>query len=156
MTRLMPAPPLEVSEWLNSQHGISLSGLQGRVVMICAFQMLCPACVELGLPQAKRVRALFAEQDLVVLGLHTLFEHHSAVTKATLEAFLYENRIRFPVGLDRPGENSPIPKTMQTYNLQGTPTTILISKQGLITRQHLGHIPDLQLGSEIMALIAED
>lgn len=156
MTPLMPAPPLEADQWLNSRHDISLPSLQGRVVMICAFQMLCPACVELGLPQAKRVRALFSEKDLVVLGLHTLFEHHSAVTQATLEAFLYENRIGFPVGTDRPGENSPIPKTMQAYNLQGTPSTILINKQGQITRQQLGHIPDLQLGAEIMALIAED
>ncbi len=155
MKTLTPAPPLDVSEWLNSQHGISLASLRGRAVMICAFQLLCPACVELGLPQAKRVRTLFAEQDLVVLGLHTLFEHHGAVTKATLEAFLHENRIRFPVGIDRNDGTSAIPKTMQTYNLQGTPTTLLINKQGLITRQHLGHIPDLQLGAEIMALIAE-
>lgn len=46
------APPLQVSEWLNTPQPISLAPLRGRVVVLHAFQMLCPACVAHGLPPA--------------------------------------------------------------------------------------------------------
>ena len=62
------APPLEVSEWLNAPGGLSLSALRGRVVMLHAFQMLCPGCVSHGLPQASKVREMFAEVDVAVIG----------------------------------------------------------------------------------------
>lgn len=40
--------------------------------------------------------------------------------------------------------------------MQGTPTLILIDRQGRLRRQTFGHVPDLQLGAEIMALIGEE
>ena len=153
--RLRPAPEFVISEWLNAAEPVSLDRLRGRVVMIEAFQMLCPGCVSQGLPQAQRVRETFREADVAVIGLHSVFEHHNAQTPVALAAFLHEYRIDFPVAVDQPGEDRGLPRTMAAYGLQGTPPLVLIDRQGRRRAQHFGHVPDLCLGAEIMALIAE-
>ena len=117
--------------------------------------MLCPGCVSDGLPQAMRVHEAFGDGMVKVLGLHTVFEHHEAMPPESLEAFLYEYKIHFPVGVDKAGANVAIPKTMEAYQMQGTPTLILIDKLGRRRAQHLGHVSDLQLGAEIMSLHLE-
>jgi len=153
--RLRPAPALHVARWLNAAEPLSFDRLRGRVVLIEAFQMLCPGCVSHGLPQAQRVRETFREADVAVIGLHSVFEHHDAQTPLALAAFLHEYRIGFPVAVDAPGEDRGLPKTMAAYGMQGTPTLVLIDRPGRRRAQHFGHVPDLRLGAEIMALIAE-
>ena len=156
MPRLRTAPDLQVSAWLNTPEPVTLAGLSGKVVLLEVFQMLCPGCVEFSLPQAGRVRAMFAPEDVAVIGLHSVFEHHEAQgSEAALSAFLHEYRIGFPVGIDRQSETGGLPLTMAAYNLQGTPTTLLIDRQGRLRAHHFGHVPDLRLGAEIQALIGE-
>ena len=137
MSAPLPAPAWEVSQWLNSAP-LALEQLRGRVVVLEAFQMLCPGCVSHGLPQVKRVHALFPRDKVAVIGLHTVFEHHAAMGVESLRAFLHEYRIEFPVGIDMPGEHGPIPRTMQAYAMQGTPTLVLIDKHGRRRRQAFG------------------
>ena len=84
-----PAPAIQVARWLNAAEPLSLDRLRGRVVLIEAYQMLCPGCVSHGLPQAERVRETFREEDVAVIGLHSVFEHHDAQTQIGLEAFLH-------------------------------------------------------------------
>jgi hypothetical protein len=156
MPTFRPAPELLVAEWLNTPEPLQLADLRGKVVVMEAFQMLCPGCVQGGLPQLARIRDQFSPDDVAVLGLHTVFEHHQAQrTRIALEAFLHEYRYHFPVGIDRHETGRPVPVTMARYALQGTPTLILIDREGRLRRQTFGHVPDLQLGAEIMALIGE-
>ncbi|HYD55787.1 MAG TPA: redoxin family protein [Burkholderiales bacterium] len=146
------APEIEAADWLNTPKPLSLKDLRGRVVVVEAFQMLCPGCVQHGLPQAQRIAGAFRPGDLQVIGLHTVFEHHAVQgTREALEVFLHEYRIRFPVAIDRPGE--PLPATMAKYGMQGTPTLLLIDRAGRLRAQHLGAVPDLQLGAQIGALL---
>ena len=49
------APALQVEQWFNSPLPITLESLRGKIVVMEAFQMLCPGCVSHGLPQAMRV-----------------------------------------------------------------------------------------------------
>lgn len=124
--------------------------------MVHVFQMLCPGCVSRGIPQAQKVAALFDTPDLVVLGLHSVFEHHAAMEPHALQAFLHEYRINFPVGIDAPGEDSdPRPLTMRRYGMQGTPTTLLIDGAGRLRRHLFGGHEDLLLGAEIQTLLLE-
>jgi thiol-disulfide isomerase/thioredoxin len=149
-----PAPELDVQEWLNAESAPTLAAMRGRVVVLEAFQMLCPGCVHHGLPQAQRVARMFRPTDVQVLGIHTVFEHHEAQgTRAALAAFLHENRIEFPVAIDRP--TGRIPATMAAYEMQGTPTVVLIDAAGRRRAQHFGPVEDLQLGAEIGRLLAE-
>jgi hypothetical protein len=159
MTSNLQLPPkLEVQTWLNTTGELSLEALRGKVVAIFAFQMLCPGCVELSIPQARRVHEFFSQDDLVVIGLHTVFEHHEAMTEVSLKAFLHEYRVEFPVAIDMPSDDPgvPLPKTMQAYQMGGTPTLILIDRKGFLRKHKMGHEQELIVGAEIMALIGED
>ena len=152
-----PAPPWTTREWFNSERALQLADLRGRVVVLHAFQMLCPACVQHGLPQAQRIHAAFSPQDVAVIGLHTVFEHHDAMTPVSLQAFLHEYRIAFPVGVDAPGADArePIPATMQAYALRGTPSLILIDRRGDLRHHGFGAEDDLSVGAAIATLVGE-
>ncbi len=151
-----PAPPWQTSTWLNTSEPLTLDSLRGRVVFLHAFQMLCPGCVSQGIPQAQRVAEAFKDAPLVVVGLHTVFEHHEAMQLPSLRAFIHEYRIRFPVGVDAPGPaGDPIPQTMRAYQMQGTPSAILIDAQGRLRSHVFGVHEDLRLGAEIAMLLAE-
>ena len=148
------APELAVSHWFNTPEPITLQSLRGRVVLLHAFQMLCPGCVSQGLPQAERVRQAFPASELAVVGLHTVFEHHAAMTEAALEAFIHEYRLTLPVGVDRPGEDGPIPRTMRRYGMRGTPSTIVIDRDGVVREHAFGQVDDLALGVLVGSLVA--
>lgn len=153
-----PAPPWTTSRWFNHDgEPLQPVALRGRVVVLHAFQMLCPACVHHGLPQAQRIQATFATEDVVVVGLHTVFEHHAAMTPVSLEAFLHENRIRFAVGVDAAGSDAtdPIPITMRHYGFRGTPSLVLIDHEGHVRHHAFGAEEDLAVGAAIAALLAE-
>lgn len=154
--QLRKAPAWHMAEWLNTQTPIDLEAQRGRVVVACAFQMLCPGCVTQAIPQLRKVHQQFASDDVLVIGLHTVFEHHDAMTTVVLKAFLSENRIRFPVGVDRhPAGGGPIPLTMEIYEMQGTPTWLLVDRGGFLRQQIFGHVEDLRLGAEITRLSLE-
>jgi hypothetical protein len=153
---LGPAPEWQTTTWFNTPTPITLASLRGRVVLLHAFQMLCPGCVLHGLPQAQRVAATFAAAPLTVVGLHTVFEHHDVMGPAALDVFLKEYRVRFPVAVDRPDPSGAgSPATMQAYAMRGTPTAVLIDRRGLVRRHVFGAYDDLQLGYDLGLLIAE-
>lgn len=150
------APAWTTTAWLNAPAPLTLSSLRGQVVLVHAFQMLCPGCVARGLPQAKRAAEVFAGAPLVVVGLHTVFEHHEAMKVESLRAFLHEYGLRFPVGVDAPDpDGGAVPQTMRAYAMQGTPTTILIDAEGRLRRQVFGVHDDMRLGAEIQTLLLE-
>ncbi|MCR3751843.1 TlpA family protein disulfide reductase [Lentzea californiensis] len=148
---LTPAMPWETTEWFNGEP-LNLAQLHGRVVVLEAFQMLCPSCVSHALPQAVRLSRTFGD-ELAVIGLHTVFEHHQAMTPASLEAFLHEYRIPFPVGVDAPRSAHPAPVTFSRYRMQGTPTTVLIDRDGMLRGQTLGPVDDMSLASAVTRLL---
>lgn len=151
-----PAPEWLTTTWFNTPEALNLERLRGQVVVLHAFQMLCPGCVAYGIPQAQRVAEIFKREPLTVIGLHTVFEHHEAMGLKSLRAFLHEYRVRFPVGVDAPGPaGDPMPRTMRAYEMQGTPTTLLIDARGRLRRQVFGVHDDLLLGAEIGTLLAE-
>lgn len=148
------APELQTTRWFNTDAPMTLSGLRGRVVVIEAFQMLCPGCVSHGLPQATAIAETFAKEEVQVLGLHTVFEHHRAMEPHVLEAFLHEYRIHFPVGVDQPSScNNGVPKTMQAYQLRGTPSLLVIDRSGRLRINHFGQANDMRVAGEIMRLV---
>lgn len=145
-----PAIELDVSEWIGTPS--QLESLRGKVVLVEAFQMLCPGCVSNGIPQAQRVRRILPE--VVVLGLHCVFEHHSVQGPDALRAFISEYRIDFPVGIDR-NDGGYMPVTMKAYGLKGTPSTLLIDRAGRLRQSLFGTVNDIGLGAHLGMLLAE-
>jgi thiol-disulfide isomerase/thioredoxin len=155
MNKALSKPPeLQVQRWFNSDAPISLAALRGKVVLVHAFQMLCPGCVSHAIPQANRLHELARGSDLVILGLHTVFEHHEAMTPLALEAFIHEYRITYPVGVDLPAVDGPIPHTMAAYRMRGTPTTLIFDRDGKLRHHSFGAEDDLALGFLLGSLLA--
>ncbi|ODT16054.1 MAG: alkyl hydroperoxide reductase [Kaistia sp. SCN 65-12] len=149
------APPIEAERWFNTDQTLSLEMFRGKVVVLHAFQMLCPGCVSQAVPQARRLHEIAKNlDDLVVLGIHTVFEHHAAMTPVSLEAFLHEYRLTFPVAVDLPSSDGPIPRTMAAYGFKGTPSTVVIDREGYITRHTFGAEDDLVLGLVLGSLLS--
>ena len=154
-TSISLAPELMVQSWYNTERPLLLSGLRDRVVVLVAFQVLCPKSIASGIPQANRIYETFEPSDVAVIGLHATFEHHDAFSPAVLKAFIQEYRLRFPIALDQLSSGSPIPHTMERYKMRGTPSLVLIDKQGLVRKHTFGAVDDLRIGAEIGALIQE-
>lgn len=148
---------LFVSRWFNAPASTTLASLRGeqrRVVAVLAFQMLCPGCVSTAIPQMKKLRELFGPEQLAVVGLHTVFEHHEAMTPVALQAFLHEYRVQFPVAVDAPADAGAIPRTMAAYEMNGTPTLLLFDRDGNLRLNRFGHIEDLALGAVLGQLLS--
>jgi peroxiredoxin len=150
-----PAPELSVAQWFNTAQPLSLAGLRGRVVLLHAFQMLCPGCVAHGTPQTERAHRMFGNSDLQVIGLHTVFEHHQAMTPVSLAAFIHEYKLTFPIGVDTPGVDTPIPVTMGRYRMEGTPTVVVIGRDGMIRHRLFGQVDDMAVGAMIATALAD-
>ncbi|MCA0250072.1 MAG: redoxin domain-containing protein [Proteobacteria bacterium] len=154
-TATTEAPPIDAERWFNTDQPLSLEMFRGKVVVLHAFQMLCPGCVSQAVPQARRLHEIAKNlDDLVVLGIHTVFEHHAAMTPVSLEAFLHEYRLTFPVAVDRPSSDGAIPRTMAAYGFKGTPSTVVIDREGYITRHTFGAEDDLVLGLVLGSLLS--
>ena len=147
-------PPWQVSTWLNTPAPVTLQSLRGRVVLLHAFQMLCPGCVAYGLPQAERVRQALPASDMAVVGLHSVIEHHAVMTVDALQAFIHEYRWSFPIGVDQSDGRGGASLTMTRYGLRGTPSCIFLDRQGQVRLHHFGHMDDLALGSLLGGRIA--
>jgi hypothetical protein len=149
------APELQVQTWFNTERPLPLSSLRDRVVVLVAFQVLCPKSLSSGIPQALRIFDTFEPSDVAVIGLHATFEHHEAYSTPMLKSFIQEYRLKFPIALDLPSSAGPIPHTMELYKMRGTPSLVLIDRQGLIRKHAFGAVDDLRIGAEIGALTQE-
>lgn len=144
------------SQWFNAEAPITLPELKGKVVVLHTFQMLCPGCVAHGTPQAQKAFKLFPRDEVAVIGLHTVFEHHEAMRPVSLKAFIHENRLSFPIAVDAENHDTfPIPATMAHYRMRGTPSLLLFDRTGALRRHSFGQVDDMALGAEIMALMRE-
>ena len=146
---------IDASEWLNTDAPPRLASLRGRVVAVAVFQMLCEGCARMSLPQARSLHSAFAAEDLAVIGLHSVFEHHAVMTPAALRVFAHEYRLSFPIAIDRPAEGATVPQTMRRWSLNGTPSLLVFARDGQLALRHFGHVDDLQLGALLGQLVAQ-
>ncbi len=148
-------PDWQVSRWFNGDDGLELAGLRGRVVLIHAFQLFCPGCVQHSVPQAERVHRALAGPELVVVGLHTVFEHHEQGTDQALADFLRVQDITHPVGVDRLESGQQLPCTLRDWGLGGTPSLLLLDRDGRLRGHHFGVVSDRDLNAMIRKLQTE-
>jgi peroxiredoxin len=149
------AKPLLTSQWFNTDKPLGFEDFRGRVTVVCVFQVLCPSCVSHAIPQAKRVRELFAEEDVAVIGLHTIFKRHDEQPPEVIERFIKEQNITFPVALDEHQDGERLGETMKSHEFRGTPTMLLLDRDGNLRKKGFGSDGDMQLGAEIMALLRD-
>jgi hypothetical protein len=71
------------------------------------------------------------------------------MTPAALGAFISEYGLTMPIGVDEAASDSRIPVTMARFAMQGTPTAILIGRDGQVQYHGFGKEDDMALGSRI-------
>ncbi len=148
-------PELETAGWINTDGPLTLKALKGKVVVMSAFQLHCPGSVKHGLPQTQRLSHAFSDDEVAVIALNTPFENPEAQDAQAIEDFAEENGLRFPIGVDTVNGGT-LPKTMEAFEIQGTPSVLIFDRQGRLRRHYLGQVDDLRLGAEIMALAIEN
>jgi thiol-disulfide isomerase/thioredoxin len=148
-------PELAVTRWLNTKEPVTLKALKGKVVVLLAFQMLCPSCVEKALPLARKLSQRFNPEQVAVIALHTVFENHDVMTEKALQVFQKEYNWPFPIGIDKPDGVRP-PKTFATYQMQGTPSLLVFDRAGRLRRHYFGHPDEMMIAAEVMSLAIED
>jgi len=147
-------PELTTAAWFNADPAPTLKDLKGKVVVLAAFQQHCPGSLKHGLPQAARMAQAFSDDEVAVIALNTPFEQADKQGKTDLEAFVAEHGLSFPVALDKTNGTN-LPKTMEAFEIQGTPAVLIFDRQGRLRRHYLGQVDDLRIGAEVMALTIE-
>ena len=141
------APEWDVSEWINGQP-TTLEALRGKVVVLEMFQMICPGCNNFSIPLVSKWEQRYHKQieqgDLVIVGIHTVFELHDYQTPTKLKAFLQRKGIHHLVGVDRHIGGDHIPETMKAFRGRGTPEIAIIDKTGQIQFQRAGRFNSKQ------------
>lgn len=151
----MKAKDLIIEKWVNAPVNFELSVSSQKIKIIHVFQMLCPGCVYRGIPQTVELFNKYNSEDVVVVGMHSVFENHHAMLPEALDVFIKEWRLPFPVAIDKRIDDQWMPETMKAYHLEGTPSLIIIDHNGDIQLCSFGHVETEKLDTYITKLINE-
>ena len=105
---------------------VSLKDFVGKVVVLVFFDTYCPPCIS-ELSYLKRLHKR-AGDEIVILSVDVDPIHD---TVEVLRRFREENRISWPILIGTS-------KVINTYEIQYTPTTLLIDRNGFIYKGYIG------------------
>jgi len=125
-----PAPEFKgINGWVNSEP-LTMEELHGKVVLIDFWTYTCVNCIRT-LPYVKEWNAKYADDGLVIIGVHSpKFEFekdYSNVLRAT-----QDNDIVWPVAQDNDFD------TWDNYSNQFWPAKYLVDKDGTVQYTHFG------------------
>jgi thiol-disulfide isomerase/thioredoxin len=124
-----PAPEISGSTWINSPP-LRLADLKGKVVLVEFWTLGCYNCRNVE-PYVKAWHAKFADQGLVVVGVHTPETERERDIK-TVRSYVAERGIRYPVAVDEGFA------TWERYGNRYWPALYLIDKKGTIRLVQIG------------------
>jgi len=122
------APEVEASEWINTDEGLSLAGLQGEVVLVEFWATWCPPCRD-SVPHLNEIYEENKDKGLHVIGF-------TREDRATVEAFMEEIPIAYPVGLESDSGDD--------YGVTGIPHAYLVGGDGAILWEGHPAQPDME------------
>jgi len=119
---------------------VSLEALRGRVVLVNAWAIWCPPCIE-EMPALKRLYDRYRGEGLVVLGLHAGTED-----LAKAEAFRRAFGISYPNSVERWDRLDGLLAARQ-----GIPRSALVDRSGRVVRVWIGPLePDTVLLAAVL------
>ncbi len=124
---------------------VTLSELQGNVVLVNFWASWCPPCIA-EMPDLQQVYADYASQGFVILGINAT-DQDSAETALD---FIEDHELTFPILFDVDGS------VFSRYEVPALPTTYFIDRQGEIQEVVVGGpISEAMLRTRIEALLRE-
>lgn len=141
------APELHDGVWLNTDEPLSISGLQGKVVLLEMWTFGCYNCKNV-MPALKEWHAEYGDDGLVIIGNHyPEFDYEKDLDN--LKQAITDLEIPYAVIQDNGRE------TWAAYNCHAWPTMFLIDKWGNIRYTHIGEGRYNQTEAAIQQLLAE-
>ena len=117
-----------------------LSDYRGKVVMINFWGTFCPPCKE-EMPDIQAQYEKWKDEGFVVLGVNL------AESKITVQGFVRENKLTFPILLDDQME------IRKKYGVVNYPTTFFIDRSGKIVWKQEGQMQESFIERQITALL---
>lgn len=146
------APELTgITAWLNlpaGQQSLTLSSLQGKVVLVDFWTNQCINCIHT-LPYVTKWYDTYNKQGFIVIGVHTP-ELAYEYSVASIQRAIDQYHIHYPVAQDNNY------KTWNAYNNNYWPAFYLIDKKGIIRRTHFGEGEYNETEQAIKDLLAEN
>ncbi len=140
-----PAPEFAgISTWLNSPP-LTMQGLRGKVVLVDFWTYACINCVRT-LPHLTRWHERYADQGLVIVGVHTpefSFERDTG----NVQAAIARHGIRYPVAQDNGF------RTWSAYRNQYWPAVYLIDREGRVVFKHVGDADQEAIEKQIQSVL---
>ena len=128
-----PGAPASTFTTLEGKQ-IALSDLRGKVVLINFWATSCPGCVK-EMPDMVKVYREYKDRGFEIIAVAMSYDPPNYV-----QSYVQTRQLPFPVALDVTGEHA------QTFgNVQLTPTTFIIGKDGRILEQKLGELDFVRL-----------
>ena len=142
-----PAPALRrTGEWINSEP-FTLESQRGNVVLIDFWTYTCVNCIRT-LPYLKEWHAKYADQGLVILGVHTPeFDFEKDIINVT--SAVQDFGIEYPVVQDNDFG------TWQAFSNRFWPAKYLIDSEGVIRYTHFGEGAYAETEDEIRKWLIE-
>ncbi len=149
------APDIQSNQWINGEK-VSIPDLKGKVVVLDFFQLWCPGCNSFTKPLLtywhEKYSSEIANKELVIIGVHTVYEGHSYQTFEALRQYIAENQITHLIANDLL-VSGHLPETMKSYETNGTPEVAIIDKDGIIRFQKFGFFDNTKAEQLIDALL---
>lgn len=133
-------------QWFNTDL-VSISGLQGKVVLLDFWTYTCINCIRT-LPYLKKWHEAYKDKNLVIIGVHTP-EFEFEKNPDNLEKAIQDFGLEYPVMQDNNYA------TWKAYDNHYWPAKYLIDKNGRIRYTHFGEGKYDETEKMIQALLAE-
>jgi peroxiredoxin len=131
-----PAPPV-VFTTLQGQP-VSMESLRGKVVLVNFWATTCPGCVK-EMPALIETYRQYKNRGFEVVAVAMSYDPPSYVMK-----FTQDRQLPFPVALDVSGEHA-----RAFGNVQITPASFLIGKDGAIVERRIGELDFVKLKARL-------
>jgi len=130
-----PAPAPVVERWYNGVFW--RLHLDNKVVLLDFWGVWCSPCRQ-QIPRIRDLAAKYADQGLVVIGIHT------QAGKEDLPSFLAQNDVPYLIAVDYDN------RTSEAYRVTGYPTMALVDRKGILRA-----VDPLDLEKDVIGLLAK-